>query len=1036
MPKLAENRIEWSGETNTYVAHEGGTVRPVVDDGLLLWLERHSSFAFLGHEGRINLLKEARKGGVGYWYAYRRLGKKVAKKYAGRSGEITPARLEEVTRALINGEENPAFVPQTAGRVTESTNASNNEISSTQEPLLTPKLQPPRLQSSLVNRERLIRMLDAGREGKLTIVNAPAGSGKTTLVRQWLARIAREQNKPAVAWVTLDRGDSDPIRFWRYVISACREFRAEVGAQSLALLEAPLSLKSPLDMSLATFVNELARLTQDVVLVLEDYHTIETPQVHETVGFLLEHLPPHAHLLIITRTTPPLPLARLRAAGELTEIEAPELRFSRDETDTFLKQSIALTLPPGELAQFESRIEGWAAGLRLLAIALAGRQDAGEIKIVLENFIAGRRGINEYFVSEVFNSQPSAIQRFLLETSFLGSFTASLCDSVTGRSNSQATLEMLEQGNLFVQPLDEEGLWYRYHALFGAAMQAEARRRLSKEAVREILERAGRWYEEHLMTSEAIEAAFAGDNLECAADLIETLVGHNMTFSRPELPRLPEFYTMQRWLTQLPKTMMDARPKLNFTMAMALLFSYMVDMEPPASIAGSEIERLLDKAEKGFQAAGQSDLLGQVFALRALIIRERGDVEGGVRWAEAALEQLSEHELGWRNICLSTIGGGEQVAGHMSKAIELFAQARALCDTPDLRPLYRACGGMMGGAYVEQNELSRAGAIFRDMLAEARAFGDLDDVAHALQGLAQIALCRNELDTAWEYASEVVEVTQQHPHESYHIYSVLIQARVEQARGETESAMARCVAIQAKLEPAIMLMEKQFSAQIEYEQALISVRAGDLNAAQRWRSIRPTDVRMGRIEQDREVALLARLSMSEGDINAAIGMLEPLIEAARAEGRGRVALEMNVLLSLAYVAGGRTQEAQNTIADALEAAQPENALRVFVDEGETAGIVIRSALPQLKSKSVSAFARSVLRAIGSGSDVSTTTDELSEQERRVLRLLAAGRSNLEIAGELIISVNTVKAHVKSIYRKLNVSSRLEAASAARERAIT
>ncbi len=528
MPKPARYLLAWAAEQNAYELREGTRVSPMFAADWANWLDDHDSFSFKGRLGRLSLLKERRKAGPGYWYAYRRQGEHTAKRYAGRSGELTFARLEALAQALAAHDGLPV-VPQPEAGVTA--HEDDNRFAPP-ESLLVSKLQLPHLHSSLVRRTRLLAQLDAGREGKLIVVSAPAGFGKTTLVRQWLDESAQQGTAPAVAWLSLDQGDNDPLRFWRYLIAACRIFDSAVGLQSLALLESRISLRSPMEMIMTAFVNELTQTRRKGILVLEDYHVITAPLIHEAVVFLLDHLPPHFLLLLITRTNPPLPVARLRAAGELTEIEAPDLRFTEAETVTFLQQAAALALPPAEMAQVVSRIEGWAAGLRLLALALQGRQEAGALSLVLANFVAGRRGIGDYFVAEVLNHQPAPLQLFLLQTSFLGSLTASLCDSVTERDNSQALLELLEQANLFLEPLDASGLWYRYHALFATAMQGEARRRLGETAVRDLLERAGRWYEAHAMSSEAIEAAFATEDMQRAADLIETVAERNSALNR------------------------------------------------------------------------------------------------------------------------------------------------------------------------------------------------------------------------------------------------------------------------------------------------------------------------------------------------------------------------------------------------------------------------------------------------------------------------------------------------------------------------
>jgi LuxR family maltose regulon positive regulatory protein len=1017
-------------EREIYELREGDQATVPDADAWVRWLDDHGSFAFQGRNGRLNLLKEQRKAGPGYWYAYRRQSGRVAKRYAGRGSELTWAHLEALALAL-DGRSETTIVPQPS---TEVVNPGGEAGPATTEPLLAPKFQLPRLHSSLVRRGRLLALLDAGRERKLTLLSAPAGFGKTTLVRQWLQHIADSNDPhrppPRIAWLALDGSDNDPLRFWRYVISACRAFGLQVGAQSLALLEAPITIKSPLDMLLTVFLNELAQIARESILVLEDYHLITAPQIHEAVGLLLDHLPPQLHLIIISRTRPPLPLARLAAAGELAEIEAPELRFSDAETATFLDQATALSLQPREIALVESRLEGWAAGLRLLTLALEGR-DTDDIGPILAHVMAGRRGIGEYFVAEVLQHQPEPLQLFLLQTSFLARLTASLCDSVTARSDSRAMLEALEQANLFIEPLDASGLWYRYHALFATAMQGAARRRLGGAAVQGLLERAGRWYEAHGLIAEAIEAAFGADDPRRAADLIELVAGRQFNLERPETHGPPEFYTLQNWLARLPQPLLDERPLLALTLAVTILFTAFLEMQPLSGGVSGEIERLLGQAERGFRAAGETDQLGLLFTFRSLMLRERGEIAAAVRWARVALEALPPAELNWRSMCIGTLAMGEHVAGRLRDASTLFGAALAMCKQVGNQQFGRAATVMLGWCLVEQNKPQRAALLFRQTLAEARAMGDLDDVSNALYGLAEIALYEHDLDAAWAQASEVVEAARHYPHQHYYVHAALILARVEQARGQSKAALARCDAILRRLGVASLPADQQLVARITYEQARIALAAGDLAAVRRWRDTRLTDLELPRAQCDREELLLARLLMVEGDPEAAAQLLEPLLAAAEADGRGRVALELRAALALALAATARPQDARHMLAEVLASARPANAQHVLSAEGEALAPLLRATLPTLNDKRLLAFARTILTHLTPTGEP-TATDQLSPQELRVLRLMAAGRSNTEIAAELVVSVNTVKVHVKNIYRKLNVTSRLEAASAARD----
>ena len=586
------------------------------------WLNEHHSFSFMGRNGRLNLIKEQRKAHSSYWYAFRRHGKRVCKRYAGRSQELTFAHLEALDQALAEPDAQPVVSQP------EIMPTSRDEVV-TARPLLASKFRLPHLLHSLVSRERLVSLLDNGREGELTVVSAAAGFGKSTLVRQWLAKVAEKPTPTTVAWLSLDAHDNDLVRFWRYLITTCRVFAPHIGNQSFAWLDAATSIPSSIETLPMIFVNELERISGKGIVVLEEYHIITAPSIHEVLAFVVDHMPPSLHIVLITRTTPPLPLARLRAANELTEIEASDLRFSDTETAAFLQLATDIVIPRDELRQIETRIEGWAAGLRLLTLALKGHQDTESLRLVLANVAAGRREIGEYFVAEVLNTQPEPLQRFLLQTSFLSSLTAPLCDSVTLRNDSQALLEVVQQANLFLEPLDGTGTWYRYHALFATAMQTEARHRLDETAIREGVERAVRWYE-------AIAVAFAINDLLRAADLISSVIERQYSLEQVHAGP-PAFYTLESWLLRLPQRIIDDRPLLSLAAAHAMLFAKMVEMQSLTSAEVEQIERALRSAERGFSVVATPAWLGYVYAVRSLLYREQDRLVPALQWAENAL---------------------------------------------------------------------------------------------------------------------------------------------------------------------------------------------------------------------------------------------------------------------------------------------------------------------------------------------------------------------------------------------------------------
>jgi LuxR family maltose regulon positive regulatory protein len=383
-----------------------------------------------------------------------------------------------------------------------------------------------------------------------------------------------QQALPPAAWVALDAGDNDPVRFWRYIITACQPFDAAIGQAALALVHT--AQQPAWELVLTLFINDLAQLAGKAVLVLEDYHVITAPQIHEMVAFLLDHLPPTLHLIMTARSDPPLPLARLRAQADLTELRAVDLRFSLAETQAFFQQTLARPLAPELLERLEARTEGWVTGLRLVALTLQGRRESESQTEQLLVTLTGSRGhIFTYFITEVLNAQPASCQDFLLRTSVLSRLSGALCNAVTGRDDSEMLLEHLERANLFLIPLDSVGQWYRYHALFAEAMQHEARRRLGADQLRALSHRASHWYEAHGWRTEAVEAALAAQDFSRAAELIARSIAPAFVQN--------EYHTLRRWLEHLPEAVLHAHPPLCMTYAVALLFTS--DRYAPATMA-------------------------------------------------------------------------------------------------------------------------------------------------------------------------------------------------------------------------------------------------------------------------------------------------------------------------------------------------------------------------------------------------------------------------------------------------------------------
>lgn len=1072
MPRHTGYMLRWMPENQTYEMHIEGKPAPDVpvpgSVSWTAWLDEITSFSFHSRTGvHCTMRKETMQRGGAYWYSYRRVGERVIKRYVGKSTELTIARLEEVAAS---------FADETAPINDATTQEIDTIPPRTEVPLLEPKLHLPRLHTSLVLRERLLARLDEGLSHKLTLICAPAGSGKTTLVRQWMAERGMQPHEhasrvglPPVAWVSLDAGDNDPLLFWRYVISACQVFQHDLGQPTLAQLSTlpQIPFKAfPLEVVLTTFLNALTQWGQRGVLVLEDYHLITQAQIHETLTFLLDHLPPTLHLMMLTRTDPPLPLARLRATGDLHEVRSADLRFSQKETAAFLQQIVPFPVSAKTVKQLDMHVEGWAAGLRLLALALQGRTDHQQFEHVLANFTGSHRSLQEYFVAEVLSIQPEPLQAFLLQTSVLNRLSSSLCDAIMDRPDSQQLLEALERSNLFLEPLDESGQWYRYHALFAEAMQVEARRRLGTDTLLTVSHQASLWFEEHGLLAEAIETAFHTENMERTAMLLEEmLVDQNFLVDTHRFQAIHGFHTLQHWLEQLPETLLKQHPTLCLSYAISLLFVSILDAQPFTQLNLARLEEALQTAEQGWRREGNTHGLAMVFAFRALLVRRQGTIREAITWATQALAWLPEYELMWRSTCLSVLGIGELLEGQLDLAKKALQEAAAISEAVGNRTFSRANMGMLSWVYGEQGELNRSAEYFRQMLMEARQEPDNDDICHALTALAQLSYEHNELQTAEQQAQEALRLSHELSDEGLQVQATLVLARVCYARGQKIQAQqllsALLTSISVLMLPASPLLH-QLLHETQVQQIKFHLAAGNLHSIESWwvnedgdrgfmlshsdKALQPVHAQedgpvgrnnrlLTRTQQEQQEQLVARWLLAQGKAEEALDILHRLLDSAQKTQRVHRAMEIQVLMALAYASRREMQKARAALQAILPLAHREGYMRLFLDEGEAMAALLHTLLPDIHDTSLASYVRTLLATFGEQQLAPSSStpqsrvwpvEALSPQEQRVLRLLVAERSYAEIARELVVSVNTIKTQVRSIYRKLNVNSRREA----------
>lgn len=901
---------------------------------------------------------------------------------------------------------------------------SNRENENRLNELLQTKFALPRLHTLIVPRDSLLSALDKGLEGKLTLLTAPAGFGKTTLVSIWATRSTAGIH---IAWLALDENDDDPVRFWRYVMTASQKFDDKAGRSSLKQLN--LSQEINFEAILTTWINELSRAPGRVVLVLDDYHFIQSSQIHDQVTFLVDHLPANMHVVILSRSEPPLPLARLRAQGELLELRTTDLQFSLEEASVFLQDALPYSLPPETIAYLHQRAEGWAAGLHLIALMLRFKSDVKARAHFLAEFSGSHQPILEYLVSDVLNNQSEEIQTFLLKTSLLNRLIGSLCDSVVGRTGSEEILKQLERANLFILPLDETGQWYHYHALFAEAMHHEATLRYGQETIRLIYRRASSWYERHEMLADAVEASLSAQDFKLAAQYIQQII------RQEHFTEARELQTLRRWLENMPELVIHEHPELCFLYARVLLFT----REQSTVNTPAHIEELLRTAESIWESQDNLAKLGEALAFRAVAALFRGEYARAAASARQALTQLPQDNITWRSIGLNVIASDDLMAGRLNAAYQILLQSLRLCEMTGNPYAARGTMILLGYTHAGRGELRQAAELYSQVLTSARDDGDLTDQARALLGLAQLSYEWNSLDGAQQQAEEALEVGVQIRDETLRVQSTLLLARISLARRQYVDAQEQIAEVLAGLQPhRLPALYREALA----SQAQLQLSAGNLEAVQQWienRSVFEAVPPVLQLEQ--EELLIARFLIQQAKSKEALTRLNRLESSAQEAGRFQTVIELRVVKAQAYIVDQDTTAAEHILHKVLTPASQEGYQRLFLDEGSILVARLRSLLPAVHEKPlITTYLNSLLAAFAqqnqepkrSGQILSINLVEpLTPQEERILILFSSGKTKQEIADDLFISINTVKTHLKRVYQKLGISNRAEARQIAR-----
>ena len=902
-------------------------------------------------------------------------------------------------------------------------------------PLLKTKLYIPRARPNLVPRPRLIRRLNEAVERSLTLVSAPAGFGKTTLLSEWIP-----QCQKCVAWLSLDDGDNDPARFWMYVVATLQRLSADLGEMALSLLQSPQP--PPIESVVTLVVNDVAEFTDRFSLVLDDYHVINIPAIHESLALLIDHIPPQIHLVITSRADPPLPLARLRVRGQITEIRAADLRFTPAEAAAFLNQATGLTLPAGAIAAVEARTEGWIAGLQLAALAMSeeGTRQASppspdrmrqmrSTSQFVKAFADSNTYVVDYLVEEVLRGQSEETERFLLHTSVLDRLSGSLCDAVVGpvgdwSCDSQTALEQLDRANLFLTPLDGERQWYRYHPLFADVLRSRLRQ-AHPDRVPELHRRAAAWFAQNDLIAEAVHHALAARDFDQVADLVER--------TATAMRKRGEMATLRGWIDQLPAEVVRARPWLGLIRALGFVYTHQLD-------AAERCAQDVEQAVRGTRL--EAELMGELLALRARLAHRHNDFLRAVELAEQALALIPPSDMLLRGQVALVLGNVSYYSDRPAASIRAFAESARLAE--EAGDLHTALNAICNQGIMQTigGQLRQAAITYRHglQLAADRKAERLPINGALHTNLATVLYEWNELESAAAHLREAVERSDggQDP------YAMMLSrahlARTLQALGNADGAEQ---AIQRALDIARERnMPRLSTVDAMACRVAVWLMQGNRAALAQW--VRDSglgaDDALSAVQEPEHIAL-ARVLIALGETDPALRLLDRLLAAAVAGQRRVVQIELRALQALAFRTRNDADQALAVLDQALSLAEPEGYLRTFVDAGEPMRLLVADLRPWTSDDRLRSYADTLLAAFPSPATtvqseirfpISEMVEPLTDRELEVLRLVADGLSDRQVADRLTVVVGTVKRHLNNLYGKLGAHSRTQALARARE----
>jgi LuxR family maltose regulon positive regulatory protein len=1090
MPRAPRHLLSWSAERTLYELYTHGQLverfRPEDDALWLRWLDAQPSFTFQGAAGRLAAYQEARSGGARYWYAYQTSGRRTGKRYLGRTNKLTLARLEQVAHDLSGARLAAPYasVPALPAALAQAdTSAQAAPVGAGQNlALLGAKLSHPRLPTALVARERLLQQLDTALDHPLTLLSASAGWGKTTLLSAWLhqAKLRMENEEwrkldtPGnslfsiqhsqfkAAWVSLDALDADPTRFWITLIAALRRSMPTIGVSALAMLQAPQP--PPLTAVLTGLLNELslAERRAPLVLILDDYHTIDEPAIHESLSFALEHLPAHMHLVLSSRVDPDLPLARWRVRGQLLEIRAADLRFTESEAASFFRQAMGDVLGDDDVGRLELRTEGWVAGLQLAALAMRQRAD---LPAFVSRFTGSHRYLVDYVQEEILQRQPEPVQRFLLRVAVLSRMNAALCRALTDEPASQAMLERLERNNLFVVPLDEQRQWYRMHDLFREVLLARLQA-TAPELAPYLHQRAAQWYAAQGELREAIPHALAGHDFAYAAGLIERVA--------EELWLHGEIQTLYRWVMALPDAVVLVQAALVLTAALYVLNVAMSTVSPQRAQLEAEAKQLMARVEAALRqpdSAGVSPEAERLIRRRLRLLQlwsaareatRKGDVLQLRNIYEQHLQLDQDDLVSWQVIPLHLTFWLHEMWLRDGTLVPLLQDAKQRVTASGDRfatirvVRWLAIAYLRAGRLREAHQESLAGL---DLLEQLGGHTILAGYFHAC--LAEVLFKRNDLEAARARLRQQIRDAEAWQHVDLQMLGYVDLIRVEGAAGKL-----------AEVQSALQKVEQVAQREGSRIHGLFLTNArlyawlaeGNLDAADEWAAGVVFDPEAWNPNRKWEFLLLVWISLARQEHTGALAALQRFRAHLDHPGDVAITIDFLALYAIALHQAGDREQTRAIMARLLALTEPEGYLQVYLEKGDLMRPVLQDMLVAARAQDVAsppasiAFVGKLLglfelrgrRDAAPATETSprppqpqpaepaTTTaapalvEPLTQRELEVLRLLASGASNQEIADRLVISLATVKKHVSNLLGKLQVESRTQAIARVRE----